>query len=187
MQKLTKLSVLFLGLLTFMASCSKEEPIPAPTVTFIADVTNYEAKITVEATNAASYVWDYGDGTTSTESTNHSHTYAQSGDYTIKVTVTNESGTATKSLPVSVAASIKEMIAGVAATGKTWVLDDGAATSLQKIEPNLTLWTGLPAGALAAFNLQAEYDNKFTFKPDGGYAIDGVNGAVLLFRLTNMK
>ena len=178
MQKLIKSSTLLLSLL-IVFSCKKEDPIPVPTVNLIADVTNYVAKITVEATNATSYAWDYGDGKTSAEAAGHTHTYAQSGEYTIKVTVTNTSGSATKSVNVSVAASMKELLAGVAVTGKTWVLDEGSATSLQKIDPALTLWTGLPAGALGAFNLQAEYDNKFTFKPDGGYAIDGVNGAVL--------
>jgi PKD repeat protein len=179
MQKLIKLSTLLLSLLIVVTSCTKEEPIPAPTVNLIADVTNYDAKITVEATNATTYAWDYGDGKTSTELTGHTHTYAQSGDYTIKVTVTNASGSVTKSVSVSVAASTKELLAGVLAAGKTWILDDGASTNLQKIEPALTLWTGLPAGALAAFSLEKEYDNKFTFKPDGSYAIDAVNGAVL--------
>lgn len=179
MQKLLKLSTLFLSLLIMVASCKKEDPIPVPTVNLIADVTNYDAKITVEATNAATYAWDYGDGKTSTEAVSHTHTYAQSGDYTIKVTVTNESGSVSKTVAVSVAASTKELLAGVLAAGKTWILDEGAATNLQKIDPALTLWTGLPAGALNAFDLQKEYDNKFTFKPTGGYEIDGVNGAAL--------
>jgi PKD repeat protein len=178
-QQLTKVSAMFIGFILLLSSCTKEDPIPNPTVTFIADLTNYDAKITVEATDATSYTWDYGDGKTSAESGNHTHTYAQSGDYTIKVSVTNASGTASKTVTVSVAASMTELLAGALATGKTWVLDDGASTNLQKIETALTLWTGLPAGALAAFGLQAEYDNKFKFRPDGGYEIDAVNGAVL--------
>lgn len=179
MQKLLKLSAFLFSLLIVTISCKKDDPIPVPTVNLIADVTNYDAKITVEATNATTYAWDYGDGKTSSESANHTHTYAQSGDYTIKVTVTNESGSASKTIAVSVAASTKELLAGVLAAGKTWVLDDGASTNLQKIDPALTLWTGLPAGALAAFSLEKEYDNKFVFKPAGGYEIDAVNGAVL--------
>jgi PKD repeat protein len=179
MQKLIKTCTLFLSLLFIVASCKKDDPIPVPTVNLIADVKNYEATFTVEATNATTFAWDYGDGTTSAEATGHKHTYKQSGEYVAKVTVTNASGSATKSVNVSVAASLKELLAGVLDAGKTWVLDDGAATSLQKIDPALTLWTGLPAGALAAFGLEKEYDNKFTFKPNGGYAIDAVNGAVL--------
>ena len=41
--------------------------------------------------NATSYLWDFGDGKTSTEE-NPVHEYADYGDYTVKLTATNASG-----------------------------------------------------------------------------------------------
>ena len=175
--RLTSAKAMIIGLTMVLASCGSD-PIPVPTVNFVAAVSGYDANITVEATNATTFTWEYGDGNTSTETGNHKHTYAQSGDYKIKVTVTNESGSATKSVDVSISASMTELLAGT--TGKTWMLDAESATSVQKITSDLTpLWAGLPGDALAAFALEAEYDNEFTFKPNGGYAIDAKNGAVL--------
>jgi len=44
------------------------------------------------------YLWDFGDGTTSTRQ-NPAHTYAADGEYTVSLTVTNEYGTNTKTIP----------------------------------------------------------------------------------------
>ena len=42
-------------------SCAKEDPV-TPTLQFIAEVDGYDVTITVEATGADTYLWDYGDG-----------------------------------------------------------------------------------------------------------------------------
>lgn len=42
------------------------------------------------------YLWDFGDGTSSTETT-PSHVYTKRGTYTIKLTVTNKYGSSTGS------------------------------------------------------------------------------------------
>jgi len=173
------LTLLAAGLMAISISSCKDDPIPLPTVDFVTVVTGYDVAITVESTNATTFAWDYGDTKTSTEAGNHQHTYTKSGTYEIKVTVTNEGGSATKTVSVDIAASMTELLAGVE-SGKIWILDGTSETKLQKITPTLTpLWAALPAGALAAFGLEAEYDNEYTFKPDGGYAINGKNGAVL--------
>ncbi|WP_321508606.1 PKD domain-containing protein [uncultured Methanoregula sp.] len=44
------------------------------------------------------YRWDFGDSTSSSRQ-NPSHTYAASGEYTVRLTVTNEYGTNTKTVP----------------------------------------------------------------------------------------
>jgi PKD repeat protein len=173
------LSMMAVGLVAISISSCKDDPIPMPTVDFVTVVTNYEVDITVESTNATTFLWEYGDTQTSAESVNHKHTYAKSGTYAITVTVTNESGTATKTVSVDIAASLKELLAGTG-TGKIWILDNTAETKLSKITPTLEpLWAALPANALAAFGLQAEYDNEYTFKPNNSLAIAGKNGAVL--------
>lgn len=54
--------------------------------------------------NATSYLWDFGDNTTSTLA-NPVHTYANPGTYTVVLTATNECGSTTKSKPVEIVAS----------------------------------------------------------------------------------
>ena len=50
-----------------------------------------------------SWSWDFGDGNTSTEE-NPSHTYAEKGDYTVSLTVSNKAGSDTDTLPIVVLA-----------------------------------------------------------------------------------
>ncbi len=51
--------------------------------------------------HAASYLWDFGDGTTSTAQ-NPAHTFSTAGSYTVKLTVTNESLTDEKSETIEI-------------------------------------------------------------------------------------
>lgn len=60
-----------------------------PTANFIADNTQYcsipaSVQFINTSSDAASYLWDFGDGTTSTQ-TNPLHTYSNYGDYTVKL------------------------------------------------------------------------------------------------------
>jgi len=48
-----------------------------------------------------SWLWDFGDGNTSTEE-NPSHTYAERGDYTVSLTVSNKAGSDTETLAITV-------------------------------------------------------------------------------------
>ncbi|WP_281085411.1 PKD domain-containing protein, partial [Methanosarcina acetivorans] len=67
-----------------------------PEAAFTADVTNGTAPLTVNFTDQStesptSWLWDFGDGSTSTEK-NPAHTYTADGNYSVKLTVTNASG-----------------------------------------------------------------------------------------------
>ena len=177
--------LLFSGAL-FFNSCS-EDPI-IPTLDFIAEPTGYEVDITVEATDAASYTWNYGDGTSSTAVGSHKYTYKQSGTYTIAATVTSSDGnTATKSVSVTISASMEEMLSGgpAAANGKTWIMNvqatagkdgGGIVANDIPIHPSFSL---VPDNVLSLFGLGAEYGDEFTFKHDGTYKIDLKNGRAL--------
>ena len=59
--------------------------------------------------NATGYVWDFGDGTTST-ATNPTHTYAQPGNYTIELTADNSCAAHVfqENLTLSVPTSVSE-------------------------------------------------------------------------------
>jgi PKD repeat protein len=168
-------------------SCDNEDPVPVPTVKLLADIDptdQYSVILAVQQTDAATYSWSYGDGESSTTMGGHTYMYAASGDYTISVTVTNESGSATATANVTINPSVEEMISGVDAAGKTWVMsttpaaNDGAGPLHPSNFDVITLPFALvPNGdALGYVGFPDEYDNEFTFKPDGSYEVDNGNG-----------
>jgi PKD repeat protein len=178
------IALLFSGAL-FLNSCS-EDPI-IPTLDFIAEPAGYEVTITAESTDASTWAWDYGDGTKSTAPGSHKYTYKVSGEYNITAVVTSSDGnTVMKTVKVTIAASVKEMLTGTPAShpnGKTWVLDPKYNTGKNGAGP---LIAGLPItypfpidNVLEMLKLGAEYDNEFTFKSDGSLVINNKNGVSL--------
>jgi PKD repeat protein len=190
MKNLFKMSLVLMAVfvaITF-SSCSKEET--APTVRFLAEVDaidSYTVDITLESTDATSFAWSYGDGSTSTESVSHSHTYAASGEYTISVVATGKGGEATSSAEVVIVASIEEIIAGTGETGKTWVLTQAEGSYSGKIgvgpvDNTLPFLPGqdlIPSGIMEMFGLGAEYTDEFTFYKDGTFKIGLINDQAL--------
>ena len=87
----------------------------------------------------AAWAWDFGDGTTGTGST-ASHTYPAAGDYTVRLTVTDDdgaSGTTTQSVTVTAPPPVTTFVTdtfartlaagwGSAETGGAWMLTGGA-------------------------------------------------------------
>ncbi|MFA0833935.1 MAG: PKD domain-containing protein [Methanobacterium formicicum] len=70
-----------------------------PVANFTADKTSGSDSLTVKFTDSSSnyptsWMWDFGDGTTSTEQ-NPTHTYSAPGNYTVKLTATNLAGSNT--------------------------------------------------------------------------------------------
>jgi PKD repeat protein len=70
---------------------------PTPIAAFYANTTNGFVPITVNFTDQstgtpASWLWDFGDGTNSTEQ-NPEHTFSEAGNYTVNLVVSNENGT----------------------------------------------------------------------------------------------
>lgn len=174
---------LFAFCLFCVLSCDKKKP-PLPTVAFAAVVSDKTVSFTVESTDASSLAWDYGDGTKGTDKGNHTHTYLNKGTYTISVVASNSTGTASASRTLDVAIPIMELLAGTATGGKTWLLDKDKATLASKIATDLEAqpWIPVPSNALGfdtKADLSAEYDNEYTFKPDGSFDIKGVNGKML--------
>ena len=71
-----------------------------PTAAFTANTTIGTTPLTVSFTDNStgsptSWSWDFGDGSTSTKQ-NPTHTYQKAGKYTVKLTVTNDQGSDTK-------------------------------------------------------------------------------------------
>lgn len=62
-----------------------------PTAAFTANVNNLTVTLNNTSTQSESYVWNFGDGTTSTE-TNPVHVYSNSGPYQVSLTASNPCG-----------------------------------------------------------------------------------------------
>ena len=73
-------------------------------ITPVASFTNVQSFLTFQFTNTSqngtSYLWDFGDGTTSTE-TNPTHVYSDLNTYTVTLTVTSACGTDVETLQVT--------------------------------------------------------------------------------------
>lgn len=108
-----KLLFIALTIMTF-ASCSKSDSggsnsTPSPTVDFSYSGANVAAPATVSfsssVTNTTSYLWDFGDNSSST-SANPTHTYTAGGVYTVKLTATGAGGSNSITKTVNVAAAL---------------------------------------------------------------------------------
>jgi PKD repeat protein len=86
-----------------------------PTVGFTANTNDFSANFSNTTANAATYLWDFGDGNTSTAAS-PVHTYAIDGTYTVVLTATNNCGTATTLRTVVITTS---PVAGFSANANT--------------------------------------------------------------------
>ncbi len=183
MKKTLAINVLFvLLLMAGFSSCKKDTPAPTAEFTFVVD--GSDVTFTSVVKNANTYMWDFGDGTTSTDAL-PVHTYAVSGTYTVTLTVKGDGGEITTTNDVQILPSFLEMLTGgpTATDGKTWVLSRGYTEGVDGgsgVEPDMLVLLGAEPNALDALELASdEYDNEFTFYSDGRYKIDPKNDTVL--------
>lgn len=130
-----KLLALAIAIFT-LTSCSEDEPVKIalflPKADFNYDASSMNIKFTDKSENATSYLWEYGDGATSTEQ-NPTHEFKDFEEYTVSLTVTNKDGVTNK---------------------KTMILDlsDGPALSDLKLNINIdgvfSDWDNVPAERL---------------------------------------
>jgi len=175
------LSFLAIGIMAFsFTSCDKEDDTPAPTVTLFASVDGYDVAFTSTVTDVDTYAWDFGDGETGTEA-NPVHTYAASGSFTATLTVTGEGGTAEASSVNTISASELEMLTGTEASGKTWVFSPLASEGdgIFKAVAPPEFEDPIPDGILGLVGLSEEYEDEFTFMPDGSYSHVTKNDSVV--------
>jgi len=72
-----------------------------PLVDFEISISEHEVTIENNSMDADSYVWEFGDGTTSTDE-NPIHTYTEDGNYTVTLLASNECGTESLSKSISI-------------------------------------------------------------------------------------
>ena len=192
-----RISLFLIGLVMLISgsvlitSCGDDSIVP--TINFLADPSGFDATkgfavtITAEATDATTWLWNYGDGTSSDSTGNHTHFYTAPGTFKIVGEVTSSDGTKAKKEVSVTVATVQELLAGNATShpnGKTWVLDKKYNTGKDGAGPIIS---GLPItypflvdNVLdQILKLGAEYDNEFTFKSDGKLTINNVNGKSL--------
>jgi PKD repeat protein len=78
---------------------------PVPVASFTTDKATAEVGEAITFTNtsqnATSYLWDFGDGSTSTDE-NSTHSYTTAGTFTISLSVTGDGGTNTSSINITI-------------------------------------------------------------------------------------
>jgi len=123
----------------YVTGCGNDDLPPAPTLKMNVTVDGFTVHIAAEATDADTWLWEYGDGTQSDSVGSHTHTYAQSGTYTIICTVTGEGGSETKSESVTIA-TIEELL-----TAHAWKMSDAGNNGLgYHITTDLTIDQSAP-------------------------------------------
>jgi hypothetical protein len=169
-----------------LISCEKDEDTAGTRLRFKGEVNELEVTFFVNIEdNANTYAWDFGDGTTSTEM-EPIHLYEKSGEVIVTLTVTGSGSTEKSVQLVEPLPSPQELLAGPADNpdGITWVVSrtyyDGKDGN-GPITPELMItFPYLVDNVIEDYvGLGAEYDNEFTFKPDGSYSVNNVNGSVL--------
>lgn len=141
--KTNKLLVFLTILIVFSCKKDDEEPIPVPVASFsIGTITQGQVVFTNTSQHAIMHNWNFGDGLSSSEK-NPTHTYTDSGDFTVTLTVTNDSGTDTESMNISIVGptaqfdvSIVDAIAtftntSMNATDYNWNFGDGNSSTDQ--------------------------------------------------------
>lgn len=93
------MAVLIVVGLSFFSACKSddEEPAPLPIATFqfeISEDNGLEVAFTNFSQHATSYAWDFGDGIGTSNDESPTYTFGDGGTYTVKLTATNETGSA---------------------------------------------------------------------------------------------
>jgi len=93
----SKLSVLMLMMITFMFSCEEEYTYDfvdnsLPSANFSYAVNTLTVSFTNKSNDAITYLWDFGDGTTSDEKSPAAHTYSTKAKYKVTLTAIDGNG-----------------------------------------------------------------------------------------------
>jgi PKD repeat protein len=148
-------SVLFI-----FASC-KKQPTANFTVSDQEPTTNQELFFTNLSTDGLTYVWDFGDGVTSTEE-NPTHSYTTSGSYTIRLTAYSkkEKKSHTSDMTITVEKSTYEKMIG------QWTADSTRFSSYQN-ETLLSSNVQVLSGAFVTYTTEFKTDGTYENNVDG--------------------
>lgn len=169
------------GLALGFSACDGGEP-PIETDPVVAafdyEVTDdFTVTFTNKSVGADSYLWEFGDGETSTDAS-PVHTY-EAGNYTATLTATGEGGqnAATESFTLQSSIDPNSPIQLLTAGDtKGWILAKEAnSVNFGPMDNDTTIWWGTPENAFES--RPCLFDNVYTFNFDGTYSRD-INGAL---------
>jgi PKD repeat protein len=142
------------------------EVLPVPTAGFTYVINNdVDVVFTNTSTNADSYTWDFGDGTSSTEE-NPSHTYATAGSYNVVLIVENPCGAPSITITIEIVPSVPPVadFQGDVLFGCVPLI-----VEFEDLSTNATSWAWtFPGGAPAT---STNEDPKITYNEAGIYDV----------------
>lgn len=122
------------------------------------------------STNSTSYMWDFGDGSMSTE-VSPVHTYATEGDFTVTLTAMDDNGKSdVKSEVVSISAAVFTGSVLSSASGKVWKLNGEASYIVGPAPGSGDWWPGLDANGV--IERACQMDDEFIFFENGDFNYD---------------
>ena len=145
-------------------------PAPKPVAGYTGAVDGLRIDFTNTSTNALSYNWDFGDGSSSTQA-NPSHTYAAAGAYTVVLTATNDAGSSTYSQEFTVTSG---SITEADLIGGAWKVRNAANSIFVGPALGSNAWWGVPANFLDGSSAGVEdwscmTNDEFIFSSGGVY------------------
>lgn len=147
-----------------------EIPTAQPAANFTFNTDQLTVTFTNGSSNSTSYMWDFGDGVTSTEE-NPVHTYADEGTYTVTLTAMDGMGQSDEvSQDVSVSLAQFTAAALSDADGKTWVLDGENSFYVGSGAGLNDYWPGLDAAGVVT--QVCRMNDEFTFFDNGDFVHD---------------
>ncbi len=162
-------SMLFIAAVALSGCRKDDEPEPADVIA------SFQYEISAEnwsevafanySQNASSYVWDFGDGESSTDE-NPVHAYAAGGTYEVTLTATGAAGSAARSESITLVDpnTAGQFLTGTA--GKTWILDrEDIALGIGPGPGDNSWWSF--GGVTPLSERPCILDDEYTFNADG--------------------
>tara|TARA_R110002049_G_scaffold162196_1_gene327849 strand:+ start:2426 stop:3172 length:747 start_codon:yes stop_codon:yes gene_type:complete len=169
-----KLLTLFLMLtIGFFTSCSDDDPIKLVSA-FSFEKDNKTVSFKSASVNANSFLWDFGDGTTSTEE-NPVHDYADFKSYTVKLTASNENLTDDRIVVIDLISKFQKKwkVTSAVQTSTTFGQVNASATTDPQANKLITyLLSGVVSSNSNALNLSIEQGGEITLD---GVSANGVS------------
>jgi len=177
--------VFFMFLVFLFAACNDEpeSPVFPISATISHSVVGKQVAFTALTHSAVSWLWDFGDGQTSTEQ-NPVHIYSNGGYFRAVLTATDAAGgKATDTVDLALDLSIINYLTGnpndPGYKGKTWRMTTNHAANsdylansdadFTTVDPGLT---PLPNGVFGQIGMADVYKDEYTFFYDGNYKHD---------------
>jgi PKD repeat protein len=157
---------LLISILAISFSCQKEAILPAPTVNFSTTDTGYGIyQFNITSSNAESYLWNFGDGGTSTLAS-PKYPYKSNGTFNVSLTAKGKGGETIARNTVTVTTVAGDVTFWMSSGGYSVdVTLDGKY--LSTITSNYSTKPNCEAAGTAWFPLQSEGVHSFTAKEKG--------------------